>query len=162
MLTDWHLKSSRNTKQQPNKATHNTPRIWKQQNAFYLRKAETLFAILTLCLRKSKCEPASRPTPVVLAGSTNRMNWKKPKQRQRNSLITTQGYKKPTTHEERTQKHFAPFLLRIVRKGKRNNNTHKNPQAHKNKQGRQEDKPRTTKTKPQKIGEEDEKRMRKR
>ena len=27
----------------------------------------------------------------------------------------------PTTHEERTQKHFAPFLLRIYRKGKGNN-----------------------------------------
>ena len=26
-------------------ATHNTPRIWKQQNGFYLRKAEELYVI---------------------------------------------------------------------------------------------------------------------
>lgn len=34
--------------------------------------------------------------------------------------------------------------------------THTTPQGHKNKQGRQEDKPRTTKAKPQKIGKEEE------
>ena len=49
-------------------------------------------------------------------------------------------------------KHFAPFLFAHIPKGKRKQ------QAHKNKQNKQEDKPRTTKAKPKKIGEEDEKR----
>ena len=44
---------------------------------------------------------------------------------------------------------MRPFFLRIVRKGKRNNNTPKELTK-----TMQEDKPRTTKTKPQKIGEE--------
>lgn len=63
-----------------------------------------------------------------------------------------------TTGQARTHQHGAPFLFAYSPKGKKKTQT---PQGHKNKQGRQEDKPRTTKAKPQKIGEE-EKRMQKR
>ena len=45
---------------------------------------------------------------------------------------------------------MRPFFLRIVRKGK-SNNTHKDTRINK---ADKEDKPRTTKAKPQKIGKE--------
>ena len=62
--------------------------------------------------------------------------------------------------DKRGRKELRPFFLRIVRKGKRNNNDPQieRGQDQEQKPSSQEDKPRTTKAKPQKIGEEDEKR----
>ena len=92
----------------------------------------------------------------VLVGITNRAKWKKPKQRQRNSSITIQEYKH-TQQDKRGRKgqHFAPFLLRIVRKGKRKHNnipttTNKDTQGHIESKGKREDKSKAKKMKTDK------------
>ena len=57
----------------------------------------------------------------VLVGSTNLTNWKKPNTQQGNFSITLQE-SKHTQHTKRGRTNTArPFFLRIVRKGKRNN-----------------------------------------
>ena len=58
----------------------------------------------------------------ALLGSTNRTNWKKPKQRPRSSSITLQEFEH-SRHTKRGRTNTArPFFLRVVRKGKGNNN----------------------------------------
>lgn len=79
----------------------------------------------------------------ALHGSTNPTNWKKPKQRQRNSSITIQESKHPQpTKRGRKGQTFAPFLFmsEAVRKGKKANNPTKqrNQPTKPRKQARQE------------------------
>ena len=64
-----------------------------------------------------------------------------------------------TTGQERTQG-IAPFLFAHTSVREKETTTHKerDDKTKSRSQGSQEDKPRTTKAKPQKIGEEDEKR----
>ena len=93
----------------------------------------------------------------ALHGSTNRTNWKKPNT-QRGSFSITIQESKHAQHTKRGRKEqnlCALSFLRTVRKGKRNN-THKDTKTNK---ASKEDKQRTTKAKPKKIGEEYEKRI---
>lgn len=88
----------------------------------------------------------------VLVGITNRTNWKKPNTQRGSFSITVQESEHThTIGQARTHQHGAPFLFAYSPKGKKKT---QNPQAHKNKQGIQEDKQRTTKVKPQKIDKE--------
>ena len=58
----------------------------------------------------------------VLVGITNRTNWKKPNTQRRSSSITLQEFEH-SQHTKRGRTNTArPFFLRIVRKGKGNNN----------------------------------------
>ena len=69
----------------------------------------------------------------------------------------TKHINKPTTHQERTHQHGAPFLFAYSPQGKK-----KTQQANKESKSKKKDKPRTTKAKPLKIGKEREKQGKKR
>ena len=93
------------------------------------------------------------------------MNWKKPKQRQRNSLITTQEFNTHnTTREDTRGKTFAPFLFmsKAVRKGKRNNNpTNTKSQATKPRKQDKKQESRQGRKPSRRAGQEDKRRKRK-